>query len=91
MSGRWSSLLQALRIPEAMAAFDGDTWDLVVRQASSAGLLGRLGALARRVGIEPDYLDWGDAPTAPVAAAIPEAVAAVMALVGRWRAQDASR
>lgn len=43
------------------------------------------------VGIEPEYLDWGDAPTAPVAAAIPEAAAAVMALVGRWRAQDARR
>ena len=36
----------ALREPSAMAAFDADTWDLVVRQASSAGLLGRLGALA---------------------------------------------
>jgi hypothetical protein len=47
-----SSLLQALREPQAMAAFEGDTWDLVLRQAASAGLLGRLGALARRSGIE---------------------------------------
>jgi hypothetical protein len=44
--------LRALREPSAMAAFDADTWDFVVRQASSAGLLGRLGALARRAGIE---------------------------------------
>jgi hypothetical protein len=47
-----SGLLRALREPSAMAAFDADTWDFVVRQASSAGLLGRLGALARRAGIE---------------------------------------
>ena len=54
MSKPWSRLLRALRDPPAMAAFDAQTWDLVMRQASSAGLLGRLGALARRVGIEPE-------------------------------------
>ena len=43
-----SGLLQALREPAAMATFDASTWDFVVRQASSAGMLGRLGALARR-------------------------------------------
>jgi Uncharacterised nucleotidyltransferase len=48
---RWPQLLRALRDPMAMAAFDAATWDLVVRQASSAGLLGRLGALSRRAGI----------------------------------------
>ena len=52
MTGRWSDLLMALRAPLAMAGFDADSWDLVVRQASSAGLLGRLGALARGAGIE---------------------------------------
>jgi hypothetical protein len=31
-----------------MAGFDAETWDLVVRQATAAGLLGRLGALAIR-------------------------------------------
>ena len=45
-------LLRALREPVAMAAFDADAWDLVVRQAASAGLLGRLGALARGAGVE---------------------------------------
>jgi hypothetical protein len=54
MSAGWAALLQALRQPQAMAAFDGDTWDLVLRQASSAGLLGRLGALARRAGIDSE-------------------------------------
>jgi hypothetical protein len=40
------ALLLALREPAAMADFDSETWDYVVRQARSAGLLGRLGALA---------------------------------------------
>lgn len=44
----WDDLLLALRAPAAMAKFDADIWDLVVRQASSAGLLGRLGAIARQ-------------------------------------------
>jgi hypothetical protein len=48
-----SSLLLAIREPGAMTGFDARTWDLVVRQASQAGLLGRLGALAREAGIEP--------------------------------------
>ena len=50
MNGAWDSLLLALREPASMARFDGDTWDRVVRQAASAGLLGRLGALAQRGG-----------------------------------------
>lgn len=49
---RWSALLKALREPGAMATFDESTWDLVVRQATSARLLGRLGALARQSEIE---------------------------------------
>lgn len=40
-------LLDALRDPARMRAFDEDTWDRVVRLAEAAGLLGRLGALAR--------------------------------------------
>jgi hydrogenase maturation protease len=44
---------------------------------------------ARRalVGIEPASLDWGTAPTAEVARALPDAVAAVRALVARWGVQ----
>lgn len=49
-----SKLLRALREPEVMVDFDGDAWDLVVRQAASAGLLARLGALARGAGVEAD-------------------------------------
>jgi hydrogenase maturation protease len=36
------------------------------------------------VGIQPERCDWGVAPTAAVAAAIPHACAAVTRLVGRW-------
>jgi hypothetical protein len=42
----------ALRQPAAMATFTESDWDLVVRQAAAAGLLGRLAALARQAGIE---------------------------------------
>jgi len=52
MTNKWAHLLLALRTPTAMAGFDTDVWDLLVRQAASAGLLGRLGALAREAGIE---------------------------------------
>ena len=52
MSPAWRNLLHALRQPEAMASLRDDEWDLVLRQASSAGLLGRLAALARQAGIE---------------------------------------
>ena len=36
-----------------MASHDEATWDLLMRQALSAGLLARLGALAQAVGVEP--------------------------------------
>ena len=47
-----AALLAALREPAAMAGFDAATWDRVVRQAAAAGVLGRLGALARGAGID---------------------------------------
>jgi len=47
-----AALLAALREPAAMAGFDANTWDRVVRQAAAAGVLGRLGALARETGID---------------------------------------
>ncbi|MDD5389499.1 MAG: nucleotidyltransferase family protein [Gallionellaceae bacterium] len=40
------AFLHALREPTVMAGFDAETWDRVVRQARTSGLLGRLGALA---------------------------------------------
>lgn len=46
-------LLRALCEPQAMASFEDATWDLVVRQASAAGVLGRLGALAIEADIQP--------------------------------------
>lgn len=54
MTQAWSKLLRALREPAVMVDFDADAWDLVVRQAASAGLLARLGALARDAGVEVD-------------------------------------
>ena len=48
MTPAWKPLLRALSDPAAMAGFDVPIWDLVLRQASAAGVLGRLGALARR-------------------------------------------
>jgi hypothetical protein len=52
MTPRWTALLHSLRQPEVMAEHDDATWDLLLRQARSAGLLARLGALARQAGIE---------------------------------------
>lgn len=54
MSAGWTVLLQALQQPPTMAALDAGAWDLLLRQASSAGLLGRLAALAQAAGIEAD-------------------------------------
>lgn len=52
MKPGWATLLLALREPQAMGGFDADTWDLLLRQASSAGLLGRLAVLAQACDIE---------------------------------------
>lgn len=52
MTPRWLPLLESLRDPAGMARLDDPTWDLLMRQALSAGLLARLGALARQAGIE---------------------------------------
>lgn len=53
MTPRWDALLRSLREPACMASHDDATWDLLLRQALPAGLLARLGALARQAGIEP--------------------------------------
>ena len=54
MTPRWNALLQSLREPACMASHDDATWDLLLRQALTAGLLARLGALAREAGIESE-------------------------------------
>ncbi|HYA37403.1 MAG TPA: HyaD/HybD family hydrogenase maturation endopeptidase [Candidatus Methylomirabilis sp.] len=48
---------------------------------------------ARRalIGIQPEYLDWSDTPTANVARAIPAACDLVMDLIERWRSEPGSR
>ena len=47
------------------------------------GLLPKRRAL---VGIQPQEFDWGDFPSPPIAAALPTAADAVMAIVARWSA-----
>ncbi len=51
---------------------------------SIAMLAGKLPQRRALVGIQPQSLDWGSAPTAPVAQAIPEACRQVNALIERW-------
>lgn len=48
----WDDLLRAVIDPQSMLALDESRWDLVLRQAYAAGLLGRLGHLAQQQGIE---------------------------------------
>lgn len=45
-------LLRALAEPGTMARLSEAQWDLVLRQARAAGVLGRLGALARDAGVD---------------------------------------
>lgn len=40
------------------------------------------------IGIQPEYLDWSDAPTDAVARAIPLACDMAMGLVERWRSEQ---
>ena len=49
-----------------------------------AYLEGHLPARRALVGIQPQILDWGDAPSAAVAQAIPNACAQVVDLMERW-------
>lgn len=51
-----------------------------------AALAGRLPERRALVGIQPEALDWGEAPSAPVARAIPLACDRTRELIARWRA-----
>ena len=51
MSGGLEPLLQVLKDPAAMSGMSDAGWDLMLRQAATAGLLGRLGALAEQRGL----------------------------------------
>ena len=48
-------LLKALRDPAVLAQFDAPNWNLLLRQANAAGLLGRLHAQALQLGIAADF------------------------------------
>lgn len=51
-----------------------------------ARLAGRFPARRALIGIQPLNLDWADAPTATVAAAIPHACDLALDVIDRWRA-----
>ncbi len=50
-----------------------------------AALAGRLPRRRALIGVQPACFDWGEAPSAVVAAAIPEMCARSLALITRWR------
>lgn len=84
--------------PGTIRVFEGDAMDhhvstgtkRSVHEVSLADVLGmvalagRLPAQRALVGIQPQLLDWGDAPTAEVGAAIPAACTEVTRLIDRW-------
>jgi hydrogenase maturation protease len=51
-----------------------------------ARLAGRFPERRALIGIQPEYLDWAEAPTAAVAAAIPQAGDLALDVLDRWRA-----
>jgi len=87
--------------PGSVAVFEGEDMDRRLRgglqsvhEVSLSDLLdiARLtDTLPERralVGIEPASVDWGDGPTAAVAAAVPRAARAVLDLVDAWDAAE---
>jgi hydrogenase maturation protease len=51
-----------------------------------ARLAGRFPERRALIGIQPEYLDWAEAPTAAVAAAIPQVCDLALDVLERWRA-----
>lgn len=68
------------RTPHEVAAFD---------LIATASMLGRCPSLRALVAVQPQSVSWGLEPTAAVAAAVPGAIAMVLEIVQRWRAQAA--
>jgi hydrogenase maturation protease len=56
-----------------------------------ARLVEALPARRALIGIQPEYLDWADAPTEAVARAIPVACDLTMQLIGLWRLDPGDR
>ncbi len=85
--------------PGTVTVFEGDAMDrfigtqrkLSVHEVSLLDLLqiarltNRLPAQRALIGIQPQSTDWGEAPTAVVAAAVPTACDTIEALLARWR------
>lgn len=65
------------RTPHEVAAFD---------LIATASMLGRCPPLRALVAVQPQSVEWGLQPTAPVIEAIPAAERAVSELLRRWRA-----
>jgi hydrogenase maturation protease len=55
-----------------------------------ARLSGQLPARRVLIGIEPQSIDWGLAPSPPVAAALPHCVAVALDLIECWRREAAA-
>jgi hydrogenase maturation protease len=88
-------------VPGTVRVFEGEDMDRQLRVAGKsvhevsladlmdiARLTGSLPERRAIVGIQPHTVDWGDALTSHVEAAVPEAVAAVMDLIARWDTED---
>ncbi len=85
--------------PGEVRVFEGEAMDAQVGRARSsvhevaladllgaASLTGHLPARRALVGVAPQSTDWGLAPSAAVAAAVPAACAAIEGLLARWSA-----
>lgn len=86
--------------PGSLRVFEGEAMDrfLLGHRKSSVHEVGLTDLMAiakltdcwpaRRalVAIEPDSVDWGEQPTAPVTAAVPLACERIRSLIGNWRA-----
>ncbi|BBP01177.1 HyaD/HybD family hydrogenase maturation endopeptidase [Sulfuriferula nivalis] len=85
--------------PGTVRAFVGEDMDKFLgvnrkRSVHEVGLLdlmavallaGHLPERRALIGIQPDIVDWGDAPTTAVALAIPQACDMTLALIAGWR------
>ena len=56
----------------------------IIDLLAASRLTGTLPARRALIGIQPQETGWGEAPSAPVARAIPEACAAALELIDRW-------
>ncbi|BAU48731.1 peptidase M52 [Sulfurifustis variabilis] len=80
---------------EAMDRFLAHNRKLSVHEVSLLDLLvmarlaGRLPERRALIGIQPRDIDWGERPSAPVAAALPAAGDIALSLIDRWSAHEA--